>query len=135
MRQTIITPGPVFVKSKNDNRPKSKEKHRLKERSTAAGPKEKERGSIPREKMEEKRRVRLCDMREGDVGFVRALHTTGNMRRRFLDLGLTAGAPVRCVGQSPAGDPSAYLIRGAVIAIRHADGRTVETDITEHKQR
>jgi ferrous iron transport protein A len=49
----------------------------------------------------------------------------GGMRRRLLDLGLVPGAEVRCMGRSPAGDPSAFLICGAVIAIRRADGADV----------
>lgn len=64
----------------------------------------------------------LNDLRPGETAVVRALLTTGSMRRRLLDIGFTENTPVTCVGTSPAGDPSAYLIRGAVIAIRSEDG-------------
>ena len=47
------------------------------------------------------------------------------MRRRLLDIGLIENTDVECLGRSPAGDPSAYLIRGAVIAIRAADCRDI----------
>ena len=53
------------------------------------------------------------------------LRTHGSMRRRLLDIGLTEGAVAECVGRSPSGDPSAYLIRGAVIAIRAEDCRGI----------
>ena len=43
------------------------------------------------------------------------------MRRRLLDIGLVENTEVECLGRSPAGDPSAFLIRGAVIALRSAD--------------
>ena len=43
----------------------------------------------------------------------------------MLDIGLVNGAEVECVGQSPMGDPRAYLICGAVIAIRRSDGDKV----------
>ena len=43
------------------------------------------------------------------------------MRRRLLDLGLVPGTRVTCTVVSPAGDPAAYLIRGAVVAIRAGD--------------
>lgn len=43
------------------------------------------------------------------------------MRRRLLDIGLIPGTRVTCVARSPAGDPCAYLIRGAVIALRGRD--------------
>lgn len=47
------------------------------------------------------------------------------MRRRFLDIGLVEGTEVVCLGASPLGDPRAYAVRGAVIAIRAADAATV----------
>ena len=47
------------------------------------------------------------------------------MRRRLQDIGLVKNTCVRCLGRSPGGDPSAYLIRGAVIAIRAADCRDI----------
>ena len=65
--------------------------------------------------------VRLCDLMPGQAGFVEEVMTGGTMRRRLLDIGLTVGAQVVCVGRSPGGDPTAYLIRGAVIAIRRVD--------------
>ena len=34
------------------------------------------------------------------------------------DMGLIEGTSVECVGKSPLGDPAAYLVRGAVIALR-----------------
>ncbi len=62
---------------------------------------------------------------QGGSAIVTRLLTHGSMRRRLLDIGLTAGTRVECVGRSPSGDPSAYLIRGAVIAIRSDDCRDV----------
>ncbi len=43
------------------------------------------------------------------------------MRRRLLDIGMIPGTKIECVGRSPSGDPKAFLIRGAVIAIRSED--------------
>lgn len=69
--------------------------------------------------------LRLCELRPGQRAVVRKLAAVGAMRRRLLDIGLIPGTPVECVGRSPGGDPTAYLIRGAVIAIRHEDGAGV----------
>lgn len=71
------------------------------------------------------KRNRLSDMKIGETAVVERLLIHGSMRRRLLDLGLCECAKVKCVGKSPLGDPSAYLIRGAVIAIRAADARCV----------
>lgn len=67
----------------------------------------------------------LYDIEVGERAVVEELRTSGAMRRRLLDIGLSSGAVVECVGRSPMGDPSAYLIRGAVIAIRARDCRGV----------
>lgn len=68
---------------------------------------------------------KLCDLRPGQRAVVSELSAQGGMRRRLLDIGLAPRTAVTCLGRSPCGDPSAYLIRGAVIAIRAADGRDV----------
>lgn len=65
--------------------------------------------------------LKLCDIAPGQQALVCGLLTQGAMRRRLLDLGLVEGTSVKCMGRSPWGDPAAYLIRGAVIALRSRD--------------
>ena len=67
----------------------------------------------------------LSELHSGECAFVTGLTAQGAMRRRLLDLGFCEGAAVACVGQSPCGDPCAYRICGAVVAIRAADARGV----------
>ena len=67
----------------------------------------------------------LSDIKPGQTVRVRALTATGSIRRRLLDMGLIKDTAVTCLGVSPFGDPSAYLIRGAVIAIRKTDSRNI----------
>ena len=69
--------------------------------------------------------MRLCDLKVGERGRVVALKNVGSMRRRLLDIGLADGTMVECVGRSAGGDPAAYLIRGAVIAIRDRDSANI----------
>ena len=61
----------------------------------------------------------------GESGILKELCVTGSMQRRMIDLGFVEGTRIKCVGRSPAGDPCAYLVRGAVIAIRLADAQRV----------
>ena len=67
----------------------------------------------------------LSELKPGQSARVRKLACTGKLRRRFLDLGLGEDTKVACVGRSPSGDPGAFLIRGAVIAIRNRDSRDI----------
>lgn len=67
----------------------------------------------------------LADLPVGQGARVTALATQGSIRRRLIDIGLIENTQVECLGRSPAGDPSAYLIRGAVIALRKEDSKRV----------
>ena len=51
--------------------------------------------------------------------------------RRLRDLGLIEGTKVKCVLKSPLGDPAAYKIRGAVIAIRREDAAYIKVVVYE----
>ncbi|MCI7147037.1 MAG: FeoA family protein [Candidatus Fimisoma sp.] len=51
--------------------------------------------------------------------------------RRLRDLGLIEGTKVKCVLKSPLGDPAAYKIRGAVIAIRREDAADIKVAVYE----
>ena len=40
-------------------------------------------------------------------------------------MGLVTGSIVRCLGRSPLGDPAAYDVCGAVLALRDDDARSI----------
>lgn len=63
----------------------------------------------------------LCDLTIGQSATIQELCVSVPVKQRLLELGFVPGATVTCVGQSPLGDPKAYLICGTVIALRHAD--------------
>ena len=75
---------------------------------------------------------KLASLKEGQTAIVRELSAQGAMRRRFQDIGLIQGTRVECIGASPLGDPSAYLIRGAVIALRGEDAACILIDSTQN---
>ena len=67
----------------------------------------------------------LNDIIPGQHAIIQNINTENNMKRRLLDIGLIKGTKVKCLGQSPFGDPKAFLIRGSVIAIRNEDLKTI----------
>ena len=67
----------------------------------------------------------LSQLAPGQRARVSHIAAAGAMRRRLMDLGLTRHTEVMCLGRSPLGYPSAYLIRGAVIAIRAKDSQNI----------
>lgn len=54
----------------------------------------------------------------GSKANVALLTSDGITRRRMLDLGVINGTEIEPLYRSPSGNPVAYLIRGAVIALR-----------------
>lgn len=69
--------------------------------------------------------ITLDNLKIGSSAQVIKLNNRADMKRRLMDIGLTPRTFVKCVLKSPLGDPKAYLIRGAVIAIRNDDSKDV----------
>jgi DtxR family Mn-dependent transcriptional regulator len=72
--------------------------------------------------------VTLRELRRGQraevVGLSAACH--GAARRRLLDLGFVPGTAVSLELSSPLGDPTAYRVRGTVVALRASQAGLVE---------
>lgn len=80
---------------------------------------------------------RLCELCPGECAVIYAVTAAEPMRRRLTDLGFTRGTCVRCVGRSPFADPKSFEVRGAIIALRNKDSRTIETEggVADEKKR
>lgn len=61
----------------------------------------------------------------GEKGRVVEIMAKGNKRRRLFDLGIMKNTFIKPLHISPAGDPIAYQIRGAVIALRSEEANKV----------
>lgn len=73
----------------------------------------------------------LSALQPGEGGHVKMMKTAGSIRRRFRDIGLIEQTRVECIGKNPGGNMAAYLIRGAVIAIRAEDSRSILVEMQE----
>lgn len=67
----------------------------------------------------------LSDISVKECAKVTWLCVHGSMRRRLQDIGLIEGTKVECILKSPYGDPTAYNIRGAIIALRCDDAKNI----------
>ncbi|MEN6326751.1 MAG: FeoA family protein [Syntrophomonas sp.] len=65
----------------------------------------------------------------GQKAKVKTLTSDGSMRRRMLDLGLIGDTVVEALHRSPSGDPTAYQIRGAVIALRSEEAGKIIVEL------
>jgi len=67
----------------------------------------------------------LADLHPGESGVVTELHSEGPERHRMMDLGIIPGTTITAEMNSPLGDPVAYRVRGALVALRQEQARLV----------
>jgi DtxR family Mn-dependent transcriptional regulator len=75
----------------------------------------------------------LGSLRPGEDGWVRHLAPgcRGQQRRRLMDLGILPGTHVTAEIQGPGGSPTAFRVRGALVALRGDQTRLIHITRTE----
>lgn len=68
----------------------------------------------------------LDQIKAGQQAVIVALEHSGVQRRRLMDLGFVPGTQIEVALKNPLGDPTAYLVRGAVIALRRVQARQIQ---------
>ena len=69
--------------------------------------------------------VSLYDVPMGSKVVIKKVLTDGSIKRRLLDIGLTNGTVVESTLSNPGNNLVAYMIRGALIAIRDDDAKKI----------
>ena len=74
--------------------------------------------------------VPLDSLQPGQTGVVTGISSLsrGVERRRLFDLGIIPGTPIDVEMVNPSGDPTAYRIRGSVIALRSKQARLIKVN-------
>lgn len=67
----------------------------------------------------------LSDLSLGSDCQIVSLELSGLLRRRILDLGIVPGTLIRSIRRGPSGDPTAYMVRGTLIALRSEDAAQI----------
>ncbi len=67
----------------------------------------------------------MNELPAGGEAVILSVEARGELRRRLIELGFFPGETVKKVLVSPLGDPSAYLVRESVTAIRGCDASLV----------
>lgn len=70
----------------------------------------------------------LSTLSVGSKGKVTSIAIDGLLRRRLLDLGVVPDSVVEVIRVSPAGDPTAYLIKGSLIGLRKSEANNILVD-------
>ncbi|HOA81894.1 MAG TPA: FeoA family protein [Defluviitaleaceae bacterium] len=73
--------------------------------------------------------IPLNKVNVGQTCIIKELKVTGKQRRRLLDLGFIKDTQVKVIRKSPLGDPTAYLIRKSLVALRKEEASNVLVEI------
>jgi DtxR family Mn-dependent transcriptional regulator len=86
-----------------------------------------------REAAEPRPAATLADVHTGQTATVKRIlpGCRGQQRRRLMDLGVLPGTRISAELESPLGDPTAYRIRGAAIALRRDQARMIEIELND----
>ncbi len=71
------------------------------------------------------KRIKLSSAPIGSRVKVIALKCSGLPRRRMMDLGIVPGTVIEVLRRSPLGDPTAYSIKEALIALREEESKDI----------
>ncbi len=71
----------------------------------------------------------LKDLSPGQQGKVASISTTGAMKRRIMDMGVTPGVVVKVIKVAPLGDPIEVNVRGYELSLRKDEAAQVQIEL------
>lgn len=67
----------------------------------------------------------LRELKPGQQGTVASIGTTGPMKRRIMDMGITPGVEIKVVKVAPLGDPIEVNVRGYELSLRKDEAQQI----------
>jgi Fe2+ transport system protein FeoA len=75
-----------------------------------------------------KKMLTINDLAPGSNAVIKAITASGEVRQRFMDLGLFEGARVEMLCCAPLGDPVLVRVLGTMLALRRTEAATIEIE-------
>ena len=75
--------------------------------------------------------MKLCDLKNGEKAKIVKIGKIGELKKRWVDMGITAGEIIKLERNAPLGDPQEYIIKSTGIAIRKEDAKNIEVEKIE----
>ncbi len=75
--------------------------------------------------------MKLCDLKNGERAKIIKIAKIGELKKRLVDMGITAGEIIKLERNAPLGDPQEYIIKSTGIAIRKEDAKNIEVEKIE----
>lgn len=70
----------------------------------------------------------LKEVKPGNSVTIRRLNSTGSVKKKLMDMGLTKNTEVYIHKVAPLGDPIELTVRGYELSIRKADAALIEVE-------
>lgn len=67
----------------------------------------------------------LKELKPGQQGTVASIGTTGPMKRRIMDMGITPGVEIKVIKVAPLGDPIEVNVRGYELSLRKDEAQQI----------
>ena len=74
----------------------------------------------------------LDELKPGQSATVIEVKAGGLDRRRLMDFGILPGTRIEIELRSPLGSPTAYRVRGSVIALRTSQAQQITIEVNNH---
>jgi len=75
--------------------------------------------------------ISLDSLQAGTHARVLAVHGSGALARRLMEMGVVPGAPVRVIKAAPLGDPLEVRVRNYHLALRRSEAQTVTVVLSD----
>ena len=72
--------------------------------------------------------ITLRELKINNSGVITKINTTGPLKQRLLDMGITKGTRITVLKIAPLGDPIECVLRGYNLSVRKNDAETIEID-------
>ena len=75
--------------------------------------------------------MKLCDLKNGEKAKIVKIGRIGELKKRLVDMGVTAGEIIKLERNAPLGNPQEYIVKATGIAIRKEDAKNIEVEKIE----
>ncbi|MEG0069288.1 FeoA family protein [Cetobacterium sp.] len=72
--------------------------------------------------------MKLTDLKRGESARIVKIGKIGELKKRLVDMGVTAGEIIRLERNAPLGDPQEFIVKSTNIAIRKQDAQNIEVE-------
>ncbi|MCC7475491.1 MAG: ferrous iron transport protein A [Pirellulales bacterium] len=72
-----------------------------------------------------------AELKVGQAAIVERIVGSDEISRRILEMGVTPGVEILCLGAAPLGDPLEFELRGYRLSLRKSEAQHIEVQLIE----